>query len=235
MFCRKCGTENPDDARFCSNCGEQMSSGISMDNGQQENPTPPPMGQPVQMPSHKPKGKRNGAVVAIVAVVVVALIASAVFFTRVIGIGGRSYEDTIDEMVEAVNDADIEAFLNLVPKKVIIHMLEQEGYTGSKKELLEQAQELLQNEWNNSQGSALISEAIDVDYEILDAEDIKGDDLKSLKKEYKEAGVRVSAAKNVSVKFTIDAFGFSQDMIQNVPLIKVRGSWYLDVESLGML
>ena len=55
----------------------------------------------------KPKGKRNGAMIAIVAVVVVALIASAVFFTRVIGIGGRSYEDTIEDMVDAMNDADI--------------------------------------------------------------------------------------------------------------------------------
>lgn len=65
---------------------------------------------PGAMP-RKPKGKRNGAMIAIVAVVVVALIASAVFFTRVIGIGGRSYEDTIEDMVDAMNDADIEAFL----------------------------------------------------------------------------------------------------------------------------
>ena len=56
-----------------------------------------------------------------------------------------------------------------------------------------------------------------------------------LKEEYKEAGVRVSAAKNVSVKFTITALGFSQDTVENIPLIKIRGSWYLDVESLGML
>ena len=27
MFCRKCGTKNPDDARFCRNCGTPMSSG----------------------------------------------------------------------------------------------------------------------------------------------------------------------------------------------------------------
>ena len=233
MFCRKCGTENPNDARFCSNCGTPMSSGVAMDNGQSENPTSTAE-RPEPMP-RKPKGKHSGVIIAIVAVLVVSLIASAVFFTRVIGIGGRSYEDTIDEMVEAVNDADIEAFLKLIPKEVIIHVLEQEGYTGSKKELLEQAQELLQNEWNNSQGSTLISEAVDVDYEILDAEDVKGDALDSLKEEYKAAGVRVSAAKNVSVRFTIEAFGFSQDTIQNVPLIKVRGSWYLDVESLGVL
>ncbi len=239
MFCRKCGTKNPDDARFCRNCGTPMSSGPSvngggsMNSGQGGNPTPP-MGQPGMMP-RKPKGKRNGVIIAIIAVLVVSLIASAVFFSHIIGIGGRSYEDTIDEMVDAVNDADIEAFLKLIPKEVILYVLEQEGYTGSKKELLEQAQELLQNEWNNSQGSALISEAVDVEYEILDAEDVKGDELKSLKEEYKQAGVRVSAAKNVSVRFTIEAFGFSQDTTQNIPLVKVRGSWYLDVEALGVL
>ena len=237
MFCRKCGTKNPDDARFCRNCGTPMSSGPSVNGGgsvnggQNGNPTPPPMGQPGAMP-RKPKGKRNGAMIAIVAVVVVALIASAVFFTRVIGIGGRSYEDTIEDMVDAMNDADIEEFFDLIPKEVVVYALEQEGYTGSKKELLEQAHELLQNEWNDSLGSNLISTAVDVDYEIQDAQDVKGDELKSLKEEYKEAGVRVSAAKNVSVKFTITALGFSQD---TVPLIKIRGSWYLDVESLGML
>ena len=134
-----------------------------------------------------------------------------------------------------MNDADIEEFFDLIPKEVVVYALEQEGYTGSKKELLEQAHELLQNEWNDSLGSNLISTAVDVDYEIQDAQDVKGDELKSLKEEYKEAGVRVSAAKNVSVKFTITALGFSQDTVENIPLIKIRGSWYLDVESLGML
>ena len=167
MFCRKCGTKNPDDARFCRNCGTPMSSGPSvngggsMNGGQNGKPTPPPMGQPGTMP-RKPKGKRNGAMIAIVAVVVVALIASAVFFTRVIGIGGRSYEDTIEDMVDAMNDADIEAFFDLIPKEVVVYALEQEGYTGSKKELLERAHELLQNEWNDSLGSNLISAAVDV-------------------------------------------------------------------------
>ena len=107
MFCRKCGTKNPDDARFCRNCGTPMSSGPSVNDGgsvnggQNGNPTPPPMGQPGAMP-RKPKGKRNGVMIAIVAVVVVALIASAVFFTRVIGIGGRSYEDTIEDFLSLV-------------------------------------------------------------------------------------------------------------------------------------
>ena len=74
MFCRKCGTKNPDDARFCRNCGTPMSSGPSVNGGgsvnggQNGNPTPPPMGQPGAMP-RKPKGKRNGAMIAIVAVV----------------------------------------------------------------------------------------------------------------------------------------------------------------------
>ena len=221
MFCRKCGTKNPDDARFCRNCGTPMSSGPSVNGGgsvnggQNGNLTPPPVGQPGTMP-RKPKGKRNGAMIAIVAVVVVALIASAVFFTRVIGIGGRSYEDTIEDMVDAMNDADIEEFFDLIPKEVVVYALEQEGYTGSKKELLEQAHELLQNEWNDSLGSNLISTAVDVDYEIQDAQDVKGDELKSLKEEYKEAGVRVSAAKNVSVKFTITALGFSQDTVEKL-------------------
>ena len=53
--------------------------------------------------------------------------------------------------------------------------------------------------------------------------------------EFRTGTVRVSAAKNVSVKFTITALGFSQDTVENIPLIKIRGSWYLDVESLGML
>ena len=49
MFCRKCGTKNPDDARFCRNCGTPMSSGPSVNDGgsvnggQNGNPTPPPM------------------------------------------------------------------------------------------------------------------------------------------------------------------------------------------------
>ena len=81
--------------------------------------------------------------------------------------------------------------------------------------------------WNDSLGSNLISTAVDVDYEIQDAQDVKGDELKSLKEEYKEV-VSVSIGCQERYVNTINASpGFSQDTVENIPLIKIRGSWYL--------
>lgn len=48
MFCYKCGTKLPDDAKFCQNCGAQVQTGVAS-----PPPAPPLAPQPVQQPEIK--------------------------------------------------------------------------------------------------------------------------------------------------------------------------------------
>lgn len=238
MFCRKCGTKNADDARFCSHCGAPMNTvqpgTMPGMNGRPVGPAGQRPGGTMPMgPQKKKSGHRRVWIIAIVAVIIVAVIASAIFIRG--KIVGRSYEKTIDQMAEAINDADLGELMDLIPEDVIVYALEQEGYTGSKKEILDKATALLEDKWDGSLGSKLLGAAVDVTYEIEDTEDIKGDGLDYIKEVYKEADVKVSAAKNVEVQFTVKALGLSKDTTQQIPLIKVGRSWYLDVISMGDL
>ena len=52
MKCPNCGTENPDGARFCKNCGYQLQSGTTPPPppGEMHQPPPPPQSQPAPPP-----------------------------------------------------------------------------------------------------------------------------------------------------------------------------------------
>ena len=240
MFCRRCGTKNSDDARFCVHCGAPMgnpapggqSGGNVRPGGNDMNWQPGGSGQNAP---RKRSGAPKAGIIAIVVVVLLALLGSAVFFGFGIGIGGRSYKKTIDELADAMDDGDVEELLDLIPKDVIVYALKQEGYTGSDKEILSQAHQMIQEQWSNSYGSAVLGIALDVSYEITGTENIKGDELSSLKDQYKEMDVRVSAAKRVTVDFTLDMAGMKTNNTQTLTLIKVGRSWYLDVTSMGNL
>ena len=55
MFCYKCGTKLPDDAKFCQNCGAQVQTGVAGPPPvpRSEAPAPQPVQQPVQQPEVK--------------------------------------------------------------------------------------------------------------------------------------------------------------------------------------
>ena len=58
MFCRKCGRENPDDARFCQQCGADLNAPVAP-------PPPPPAPEPqafVPPPSFAPPPQYNAGV-----------------------------------------------------------------------------------------------------------------------------------------------------------------------------
>ncbi len=64
MFCTKCGTTMPEDARFCPNCGKNINSPVTA----YSQPTPQ-----YNVPERK-KSSSIGAVIAIIAVIAVGLI-----------------------------------------------------------------------------------------------------------------------------------------------------------------
>ena len=121
MFCKNCGTQLPDDARFCTNCGadqlaqpESAPADVAPEQIAQEWQQAQPAG--VQQPTAK-SGKRSPAVrIAAAALAVVLVLFAVVRFTPVHGLYLRSFaapqkyyryveEKTVEELASTVSSA----------------------------------------------------------------------------------------------------------------------------------
>ncbi len=215
VFCGYCGAKNREDAAFCEECGAPLDNSTHV--ASRSNPV-----------KEKPEAhKRNRIVgISIVAVIVAACIAI------VVGIfGGRSYKSTADKFIKATFEADGKAMLSLIPEKMIKAACDEADMT--ERELAKEITQSLEDtvdyynrhydEWSYS-------------YEIAEVKDISGEDLKDIKENYKdEFGVKVKAAKTVTVEVIITLDGDTMKNKASIQMIKVGNSWYLDAPSMGGL
>ena len=166
---------------------------------------------------------------------IAALIAvAAVILLGVVMFGGRGYKATIKKYVDATFDADAKEIFDLIPEKVVDYEMEQEeADSDDLRDVIDEANGMLQDQLDSI--DSYLGEGWKGSYKILDAENIRGDDLDDIKDAYKDAGVRVSAAKRVEIELTVKKDGKENSNSLDVPLIKVGRSWYLDVMSMGDL
>lgn len=215
MFCGKCGSKNTDDAEFCTNCGAKL------------NKTTQSKVSAVSITGQNEKNRKVGMIAVAVAAVLVVLLGVFLF-------GGRSYKATIEKFVDAQFDADAKAIFDLMPEKMIDYALEQDGYDSDDlNDLIDDTSEDLQDQLDSL--DSYLGEGWKVTYEIVDEEDVKGDDLDDIKDAYEDADVKVSAAKNVELELTVTADETESSNSLDVSVIKVGRSWYLDVMSMGNL
>ncbi len=225
MFCGKCGTQNQDNAAFCKECGAQLSQTKAPANANARIPL-----QVKPRPQRKhvaPKGKyRQDKKMGIIAAAVIVLIAAIVLF------GGRSYKSTVNKYVKAQFNVDAAAIIRLIPDDVIDYMLEDKGYDKDDLDgLIEEANDSMQDDIDSIK--RYFGENWKFSYKIINAEDIKGDNLKDLKKDYKRMGVNISAAKTAEVEYTVKFGELESSNSMKFSLIKVGRSWYLDINSMG--
>lgn len=215
MFCGKCGTKNQDNAEFCTNCGTKLNKNIKTN------------ATIVSLPSQNDKNRKVGIIAVAVAVVVIIILGIFLF-------GGRSYKATIQKYVNATFDADAEEMFNLVPEDMIDYMLEESGYDHSDlNDVIDELNEDLEDQIDSL--DSYLGEGWEVDYEILYAGDLKGDDLDDIKDSYEDINVKVSAAKEVEVEITVMADETESSNSRDIYLIKIGRSWYLDGMSMGNL
>lgn len=213
MFCGKCGTKNADGATFCTGCGAKL-------NGEQTAKS----GTSIAV---NPNDKNRK--VGIIAVAVVAVIISGLIIAL---FGGRSYKATVEKFVNAQFDADAEAIVELIPEKMIVYALEEEGYDDDEiDKLIDEANEELQDQLDYI--DKYLGEGWTVSYKILDVEDVTGDDLDDLKDDYEDIDIKVAAAKTVEVELTVKAGETESSNSLDISVIKVGRSWYLDMENMG--
>lgn len=215
MFCGKCGFKNADDAEFCTNCGAKLKKSAQK------------RVSAVSMAGQNARNRKVGMIAVAAAAVLIVLLGVFLF-------GGRSYKATIEKYVDAQFDADAKAIFDLMPEKMISYALEQDGYDSDDlDDLIGDANEDLQDQLDSL--DSYLGEGWKVTYEIVDEEDVRGDDLDDIKDAYEDADVKVSAAKNIEIELTVTADETESSNSLDVSVIKVGRSWYLDVMSMGNL
>lgn len=215
MFCGKCGAKNDDSAVFCAECGNRFQAAAPV--------APADPAAPAAATGSKPGFKLDNRMIGIIAVVGVAVL--ALIITCFFIFGGRSYKDVVKDYFKAIEKADAKLMIELLPDDLIKSIMKEEDMT--KKEMTEDLQDELDD----------IHEYYDkvkISYEITDTEEFDKDDLKDLKKEYKEYDVKVKDAMFVEVEVTLEFDGRDITNTMELTLIKVGGSWYLDIDSMDL-
>jgi uncharacterized membrane protein YvbJ len=219
MFCGKCGAKNDDSAVFCAECGNRIQAAAPVAPAAPA-ANPAPAAAPVATGS-KPGftlNNRNIGIIAVAAVAVIALLISCFFI-----FGGRSYKDVVKDYFKATEKADAKLMMELLPDDLIKYVMKEEDMT--KKEMTEELQDSLDMIHR-------YYDEVKISYEITDTEDFDKDELKEIKEMYEEIDVKVKDAMIVEVEVTMELDGNERTTTQELTLIKVGGSWYLDIEDV---
>lgn len=233
MYCPNCGTQNGAGSRFCGKCGAPLASA---DNVYQQPAAPvqqpaapakqpaapayaanPRPARPAASGGLSGKAKLIGAVAALVVVVLLGCWIFGVF-------GGGGYEDVVDDFMDSVFDGDAEGIVDCLPDEVIRMIAEDEGVT--KRELIEEMQDGLDEVFGYMPSGVKFS------HKIVYTEDVRGENLEYVKELYSEIGAKVTDAKIVEVEMTVSAMGMTESTEVELGVVKIGGSWYIDVESM---
>lgn len=209
MFCGKCGAKNPDEAVVCVECGAPLGAA-------------PKSAAPVAPARVSRNHRLVGIGAAAAAVVVVAILLISIF-------GGRGYKATVKKYFDSSMTADAKGIISVIPKKVVNKALEDYD---SRSEAIEKLGDTLQRTLDRAYGDGKLEYTIT----FIDTEDITGDELRELKKDYAEDyDLKIKAAKEVDIKIKVTLDGNEGSQTITVPLVKVGGSWYIDVENFGRI
>ncbi len=140
----------------------------------------------------------------------------------------KGYEETLELYIEALNDQDAEALLELFPENVIEYMID-EGYGADEDELLVMAQAWM--DMYIAECEDICGEDVEFTYEVLGKEKVSGSDLKDLKADY-EDDLELKVKAGTTVEFDLIMEGDDDDDTEDMELVlvKIDGEWYLDLE-----
>lgn len=142
---------------------------------------------------------------------------------------GKTPESVAEKYMKAALDADFEKIMDLVHKDVINNGMEAEDMDE------DDLQELI-DEHNSDLDDVLAEleeEDVKLSYEVMEAEELSEDVLEGGKEYYQdEYDVEITDAKRVEVEITIEADGDAETETLDIYVVKIGGSWYLDIDSV---
>ena len=230
--CPQCGGELAPNARFCGNCGASF-AGAPV-SPRPVAPKPVAKGNFLSKvtsfltngPSFTVAGKTlpvYGAVAAGVALVLVIVLLFSIF-------GGNSPEAAAEKFVDAMFEGDAGEIMDLIPDELLEYMADEEDLD------MDEMEENLQDGLDDMQE---YYEEYDIEYkgcEVKKVKDMKKSQFRDLQDEYEdEFDMEVEDAKIVKVKVTIEQDGDKDSNTMEIIVIKVGGSYYVDMSSLDSI
>lgn len=221
MFCKNCGAQLNEGAKFCPKCGTPAVNGNAGGNsgGYQGGASPV---QPQKKPPY--------LAIGLIAIVVVVVIVLAVVLGKTVF--GKGYEKPIKTLMKGVEEQDGEMILSAFSENTIEAMEDQSGL--DKKDLEDMMEEQFEYMFS---GEDWEDEDVEFKYEIEDSKKLDKDDIKDIEdelKDYWDVREDISAARELDVSMTIYVDGDEEDDNDaTIEVIKVDGKWYINPISLN--
>lgn len=228
MFCRNCGTELKEGAKFCPKCGtpatpvqqkreSQFSNGGQSQNGELTGGT-------------QAVSRRKAKKIPVFAIgVIVILIAAVVLIVR--GFLGGGYEEPIKNLVRGIEKRDGSMILKAFPEELLEAAEEEDGYDR------EEMAQMFESVFSYSIGDFDLTD-IDytVSYEIKDDLDLSEREMKEIEDDLEAEGadLDIKAGKEVELelKIAIDGIGYEETREETIEVIKIGGKWYINPLSM---
>lgn len=230
MFCRNCGGQIPDDAKFCPECG----AGIDQtEEVVEKNISEEKTGEGIVRDT-KPKKVS----------IKISKTFKIILLTLVICLGGfwayrnftdeNSYEDPIESLVTGVKERDVEKIISVIPDDIIDYYSKQVGVD------LKNIAGLLNNQIFRSAFEEVFSEfdGANLSYTIGDVRDCSDNEIKEIKDEIKDkigVDLAIVEAKELDATVHVSENDETSSDTAKITVIKVGRKWFIDPISINII
>ena len=211
MFCKKCGSQIPDNSAFCPECGAAVSAAQAEPKAAEQPSNAP------EAPAAKPAMNKH-RLIGIIAVGAAAL-GVIIIFVAILAGGGKDWKKVLKKEMKCIMTGDSESLAELIPDKMYEAIADY--YDVDAEELKEYFMDL----------EIFDDDDTLVKYEIIEENECSSSDLKSIKEYLKERGISskndVKEAVEVNVKcYFKDGDGDRFDTEDEFGFVNINGEWY---------
>lgn len=211
MFCKKCGSQIPDNSAFCPECGAAVSAAQAEPEAAEQPSNAP------EAPAAKPAMNKH-RLIGIIAFGAAAL-GVIIIFVAILAGGGKDWKKVLKKEMKCIMTGDSESLAELIPDKMYEAIADY--YDVDAEELKEYFMDL----------EIFDDDDTLVKYEIIEENECSSSDLKSIKEYLKERGISskndVKEAVEVNVKcYFKDGDGDRFDTEDEFGFVKINGEWY---------
>lgn len=222
MFCKKCGTQINDNAKFCPKCGTQVTAarGSQQTGYRSEN-----SGASGTVVEQREKKAPYFAIAAIAILVIV------VAFVLRSCIAGNDYKAPINSLIKGIEKRDGKMIMEAFPDEMLELLAEEAGC--DREELPEKLEDVFDYKIEDVNLSDIDYK---VDYEIREELELSEREIKDIEEEMEEEEIYVEIEAGKEVDITMIISVESRDSVENQDMafevIKIDGKWYINLFSM---
>ncbi len=211
MFCKNCGAELKEGARFCDKCGAQQSAAV-------QQKAPAAGGNPGGGAQGASKNNNLILIVGCVAVLAVVILLVSLLF------GGGSYKKPIKRLMAGIQKEDPEKVMDAFPEEMIDEITDMQNAT--KRELGNELIDTFRSMLDLDKGDKL-----KISYKITDTAKYDRDELEDLRDDldsyYDIDAKDIKAAKEVDVEIKLKSGKDKEESEDTLTVVKIGRKWYI--------